>query len=338
MRKTLTIALVWATLSLFSTGCVDVAAPGGNNPANPNSPTDPSNPTNPNDPTNPSNPSNPSTPTDPNDPMYPGETGTYTTHWDSFNTTTSPQKYVGTDYDASNTATVSDTVGGVETAPYKTNFSNNTISYSIVKFPFVEYTETPAADCNFTGTAPDGFVVTDFEYDSASNEITAKEDSTVIDSTGDEGIYTTDLTASYNAPTYKTTQPILRVSYYKSNSGENYYGSYSGNYPYATKWDDGKTTYSKVEFMGIPYDVTRTKEYSTDNEEKAWLVGTAPAGHKESDYVYDDNLKKFKYVGAGASGAATPSETPSDSIGDIIEDAEDVLGDIIENDGAPIML
>jgi hypothetical protein len=268
--------------------------------------------------------------------MYPGEPGTYTTLWDDYNTTTSPQKYIGATYDSSNTATVPKTFMQVDNAPYKTTFSDGTVSYSIVKFGGlgIRYTEVNETDCHYSGAAPDGFVVTDFEYNAAKNEITLKEDFTLVESTGNEGKYTTYLDGSQNSDYYKTSQPILRVSYTKSSSGENYYGSYTNNntifvYPYATVWDDGKTTYSIVEFNGVTYADEETKEYSTDNEERTWHVGAAPAGHKESDYVYDEDLEKYKYV--GSSGALVANPSPEDA--EVLEDAEDIISEILENDG-----
>jgi hypothetical protein len=344
MKKIFTIALICATIGFFSTGCVDVAGPGGTTPANPNNPTDPSNPNNPTDPTN------PSVPTDPNDPMYPGEPGTYTTNWRSYNTTTSPQKYIGATYDSSNVATVEDEFLGnadrAAPAPYKTTFSDGSVAYSTGKFDFVSYTENSSAtDCHFEGTAPEGFVVTDYEYDTDLNVVNAKEDSTLIDSTGIEGTYTTELLyGRYDTSTtiYETSQPILRVSYYKSDAGEIYYGSYrygvdDSNTPYATVWDNGKTTYSLHPFMGITYQNRQTREYSTDDSEKNWKISTAPSGHKESDYVYEESISQYKYVGTGASGAATPTPadtaTPSTPTDDLIDDVEDALGDILDNDG-----
>jgi hypothetical protein len=342
MKKIFTIALLCAMIGFFSTGCVDVAAPSGSNdPANPNAPT---NPDEPNNPSNPSTPSNPSNPTDPNDPMYPGEAGTYFTTWNVYDQTQSSQRYIGVDYDEQKNGEAPNNVGVTETAPYRTTFSDGVVSYSIVPFEGVAYTyDYTLLDCCYVGEAPDGFIVSDYNYDSSNGTIKAG-DGTQINSTGTtEGTYSTFFTQ--HEIVYVTKQPILTVSYTKSSTGENYLGVseatldmfYFG--PYVTKWDSGDYTLSIYSFAGVSYyGGASTTTYSADSTERNWLIGTAPSGHKESDYQL--NVDEYKYIGSSAATSTPPTTQPpaeepagSDPLDDLIEDAEDVLDGIFDNDG-----
>jgi hypothetical protein len=354
MRKIFMLLLVCVAISLLNTGCVDVAGgPGGGGQVNPDTPTNPNDPNNPGDPTNPDNPTNPS------DPDI-GEPGVnYITNWDDYDTTTSPQKYIGATYNDANTATVPTTIGaGAETAPYKTTFSDGTVSYSIGKYKYVIYTENETAlDCRFEGTAPDGFVTSDYTFSTDTNAVEFSEAGTSYDSTSStDGVYTT---VFYYSDTryvaYKTSQPILKVTYQKSNTGENYFGKTSAGWvlsgsasgipdssvPYATLWDDGTFTLSIHEFADISYaGATNTKAYTTDGEDRKWKIGTAPAGNKESDYEYSTELDHYKYVGSSAAGGetpATPAPDNSDDEGLSSDDVADIINDIIDNDGRDLL-
>jgi hypothetical protein len=341
MRKIFMLLLVCVTISLLNTGCVDVAGgPGGGGQVNPDTPTNPNDPNNPGDPTNPDNPTNPS------DPDI-GEPGVnYITNWTTYDTTTSPQKYIGATYDASNIATVEKTVGrdGPETAPYKTNFSDGSVSYSIGEYDYVYYSENSSAtDCYYVGTAPEGFTSADFTYDSSTNEVNINGEATSVESTGStEGRYTVFRnTYSYSAY-YITSQPILKVEYYKSASSESYRAKEDiYNMPYVTIWKDGKKTYSLYPFGDdAGYRSEKTKDFSVNDAELYWYVGEAPDGRKESDYVYTEELGRYKYT---AGGAATPTPTPtepednSDDEGLSSDDVADIINDIIDNDGRDLL-
>jgi hypothetical protein len=362
MKKIFTIALICATIGFFSTGCVDVAGPGGTTPANPNNPsnpTDPNNPTdpsNPNNPTDPTNPSTPSVPTDPTDPMYPGETGVnYTTNWaaknqdgGNYDTTISPQRYVGANYDDSNEANVAATIADKETAPYKTTFSDGTICYSVVKFPHVTYsTDSTVTDCYYEGTAIDGFVLTDYEYKDGEIKFKGEGTETVASGTTD-GNYRTVFGTGGDTETRVTKRPFLRVTYYKNSDGSHYVGSSdyvadddNYSYYYVTEWSGGEYTLSTNKFADATYRLDRTSTYSTDNTiQYHWAIGTAPDGHKESDYTLIDGEYKYNDASATPATPTTPAATttPSTPIDDVIEDidvdvVEDVVGDILDNDG-----
>jgi hypothetical protein len=325
--------LLWATISIFSAGCVDVGNPTGNpNDPNQNNPDgNGGNDGNNNNDGNGGNDGNNNPPSiDPDDPMYPGETGSYITHWGGYyGTTTSPQKYIGATYDDSNTATVS---GLEDAAPYKTTFSDGSVCYSIGKFVDVSYSYESQTDSSYRGNAIDGFVVVDYKYNEYTNGVDYREDPITAESTGDtSGKYTV-------VGSYVTKQPILQLPYQKSSSGEIYYSNNSNyrEYGYAIKWSDGSYTLSQYEFSGITFSRdTNTTEFSYDSTAYKWRVGEAQTGRKESDYTFDESAKVYKYNAGGDTAGAATAET-GDPIGDILEDAEDILGDILDNDGLRI--
>ncbi|MDR1483645.1 MAG: hypothetical protein LBT09_02360 [Planctomycetaceae bacterium] len=320
MKKIFTIALICATIGFFSTGCVDVAGPGGTTPANPN------------------NPTNPSVPTDPNDPMYPGETGVnYTTNWTGYDTTISPQRYVGADYGDSNEADVAPTIADEDTAPYKTTFPDGTICYSVVKFPLVTYSEDDTAtDCYYEGTAIDGFALTDYEYSDGEIKFKGEGTETVASGTTD-GNYRTIFYLGDHTTTRVTNRPYFGVTYYKNSDGSHYIGTHTTNSVYhcVTKWSDGEYMLSHHKFSDVDYSAESTSAYSSGNTTtQTWSIGTAPEGHKESDYTLVGDVYQYN---ADASGAATanPADTANSSnpTDDVIDDVEDALGDILDNDG-----
>jgi hypothetical protein len=341
MKKLFAIALLWATVSILSVGCVDVGNPSGNpNDPNQNNPDgnggndgNNNNDGNGGNDGNDGNDGNNNPPSiDPDDPMYPGETGSYITHWGTqYGTTTSPQKYIGATYDESNTATVSNG------APYKTTFSDGSVCYSIGKFVDVSYSREVQTDSSYRGNAVDGFVVVDYKYDENKNQVVYREDPVIAESTGNtSGKYTTESDYSTGYVTnYVTSQPILLLPYQKSSSGEIYYNSSDYNTHHATKWSDGSYTLSLYEFSDIDYNSTTTTDFSYDSASYSWLVGTAQSGRKESDYTFDESAKVYKYNAGGDTSGAATAET-GDPIGDILEDAEDILGDILDNDGLRI--
>jgi hypothetical protein len=279
--------------------------------------------------------------------MYPGESGTYITNWATYATTTTTQKYVGATYDNSNTATVPDRQesGYNRPKPYKTTFSDGTICYSIGPFVNVSYRENSTqTDCLLSGAAPDGFVVTDYKYDEEKNQVVYKEDPSGTESTGDSsGTYTTVHTYTVwgDVITYVTKQPVLKVQYQKSNSGEIYYGTceirgYGKDFLYATKWTDGSYTLSLYKFQGVDYTDSTTAEFSYDSTKTyQWNRGTAQTGRKESDYTFNADISEYQYTGGGNAAGGATAET-GDPISDILEDAEDILTDILDNDGLRI--
>jgi hypothetical protein len=343
MKKLFVIVLLWATISIFSAGCVDVGNPTGNpNDPNQNNPDgNGGNDGNNNNDGNGGNDGNDGNSTlDPDDPMYPGEFGTYIMNWATYNTTITTQKYIGATYDDSNTANVPDRQDGDynRPAPYKTTFSDGTMCYSIGPFVNVGYNEdSTQTDCALSGTAPNGFVVTDYKYDDDKNQVVYKEDPSSTESTGDaSGTYTTYNYGVYI--TYVTKQPVLKVQYQKSNSGEVYYGrtGETRNYLYATKWSDGGYTLSLYRFSGLEYTYSNTAEFSYDSTKTyEWYSGTAQTGRKESDYTFNATTKEYQYTGGGNAAAGATAET-GNAIEDILEDAEDILGDILDNDGLRI--
>jgi hypothetical protein len=340
MKKLFVIALLWATISIFSAGCVDVGNPTGN-PNDPNQNNPDGNGGNDGNNNNDGNGGNDGNSTlDPDDPMYPGESGTYTTIWTLYGTKTTSQKYIGATYDDSNTATVVDRQqeNYKSPAPYKTTFSDGSVCYSIGPFVYVSYSFESQTDSSYQGNAIDGFVVVDYKYDENTNQVVYREDPTTIESTGNtSGKYTTVI--NYIDPRV-TSQPILQVPYQKSSSGEIYYGTYltnsSNDYPYVIKWSDGSYTLSRYPFSGIDFRINYyTADFSYDSAGYNWQVGTAPTGRKESDYTFNPTTNEYQYnAGGNTSGAAT-AET-GDPIEDILEDAEDILGDILDNDGLRI--
>jgi hypothetical protein len=349
MKKLFVIALLWATISIFSAGCVDVGNPSGN-PNDPNQNNPDGNGGNDGNDGNGGNDgdgnggNDGNSTLDPDDPMYPGESGTYITNWANYSTTTTTQKYVGATYDDSNTANVPNTQrSGYESpAPYKTTFSDGTKCYSTGPFVDVVYTRpwnNSQTDSVYQGSALDGFVVVDYEYDVDKNKVFYREDPITVESTGNNsGKYITD-------DWYVTKQPVLKVPYQKSSSGAIYYGwrkysddtsDYTGDYLYATKWSDGSYTLSVYKFQDVEYAETSTTEFSyVQTQSYAWNAGSERSGRKESDYTFNMSSNEYQYTGGSNAAGGATAET-GDPIEDLLEDAEDILTDILDNDGLRI--